>query len=122
MDTKEKLNNVLSWLNEEYGQDSEKYSIFEGAKPEVIRFSDDIAVSLWACGAIVCIGSILYFFSEDDDYWYMKDNGSQGCFSIGWSESFINAMKSMKEYVDKNGEPVYYVGTGKICHYELKGE
>lgn len=32
----EKLRNITEWLNENYNQNSEKYSIVVGAKPEVI--------------------------------------------------------------------------------------
>ena len=53
MSTESELKSIVSWLNKKYNQDSDKYSIFEGAKPEVIRFNERTAISLWACGAIV---------------------------------------------------------------------
>jgi hypothetical protein len=64
--TKDKLYQIVEWLDRNYNQDSENYDIFFGAKPSVIRFDDDTAVSLWPCGAVVCIGSLLYFIEEDD--------------------------------------------------------
>ena len=93
-DTKEHLKNIVNWLDENYNQDSENYSIFNGAKPEVIRYDEHTAISLWACGAIVCIKSILYFIEEDDGNWFLSgDYGHQNSFSIGWAKSFlINVM------------------------------
>lgn len=120
---KDKLYSIVNWLNENYNQDSENYSIFVGAKPEVIRYDEHTAISLWACGAIVCCGSLLYFISEDDGNWCMQKSENnyafQNTFSIGWADSFTNAMKQLVEYTKKNGEPVYYSGTRTICHYTL---
>lgn len=125
MNNKEHLKNIVNWLNKNYNQDSENYSIFNGAKPEVIRYDEHTAISLWACGAIVCIESILYFIGEDDGNWFLseEDNhrnyGYQTNFSIGWAESFYNAMKKLEDYINENGEPVYFSGTNTICHYTL---
>lgn len=123
MKLKEKLESIVYWLNENYNQDSENYSISNGAKPEVIRYNKEIAISLWACGAIVCIGSLLYFISEDDGNWFIRDSegdyGLQSTFSIGWAESFTEAIKRLENYINKNGKPVYFSGTNTICHYTL---
>lgn len=140
-ETQLKLQEIVEWLNENYNQDSENYSIFAGAKPEVIRYDEHTAISLWGCGAIVCIKSIMYFISEDDGNWfcsmyydgsdldedgclpsYVKnrpDMGLQGIFSIGWTDSFTTAMLNLKKYVEENGTPVYYSGTKTICHFTL---
>lgn len=123
MKLKEKLESIVNWLNKNYNQDSKNYSIFSGAKPEVIRYNKEIAISLWACGAIVCIGSLLYFISEDDGNWFIRDSegdyGLQSTFSIGWAESFTEAIKRLENYINKNGKPVYFSGTNTICHYTL---
>lgn len=128
MDNKEHLKNIVNWLNKNYNQDSKNYSIFNGAKPEVIRYDEHTAISLWACGAIVCIKSIMYFIGEDDGNWFLseakrsgkyEDYGYQDQFSIGWAKSFYNAMKKLEDYINKNGECVYYSGTNIICHYTL---
>lgn len=128
MDNKEHLKNIVNWLNKNYNQDSKNYSIFNGAKPEVIRYDEHTAISLWACGAIVCIKSIMYFIGEDDGNWFLseakrsgkyEDYGYQDQFSIGWAKSFYNAMKKLEDYINKNGERVYYSGTNIICHYTL---
>lgn len=128
MDIKEHLKNIVNWLNKNYNQGSENYSIFSGAKPEVVRYDEYTAISLWACGAIVCIKSILYFINEDDGNWFLseakgneiyEDYGYQIRFSIGWTESFSNAMKRLEDYIKENGEPVYFSGTNTICHYTL---
>lgn len=133
----EKLNDIVDFLNKKFNQGSEEYSIFKGANPQVIRFDNETAISLWACGAIVCINKLVYFIQEDDGNWfapkYIKlENanskfwknhpyiGLQTCFSLGWSESFINAFKSLNDYVKENGVPYYYPSTDIICGYELK--
>ena len=139
--TKTHLKSIENWLNNEYSQDSEKYCIFRGPKPEVVRYDDHTAISFWACGAIVCIYDQMYFIGEDDGNWFLNDGmfnarddykgwenykgyniyGFQDSFSIGWANSFADAMTKLNEYVKENGEPVYFSGIEKkiICHYRL---
>ncbi len=131
MNDKTELEAIVSWLNSHYNQDSDDYSIFNGAKPRVVRYNDNIAISLWGCGAVVCIVDQLYFIGEDDGNWFLREGkdknlprnlyGFATSFSIGWIESFTNALNALKEYVKENGTPVYYAGiTEKIvCHYKL---
>jgi len=123
MKEKEKLDAIVDWLNENYNQDSENYNIFIGAKPEIVKYDEHTALSLWSCGAIVCLGSILYFIEEDDGNWFMSEEkhnyGTQSSFSIGWAESFADALKRLVDYVNENGQPVYFSGTKTICHYQL---
>lgn len=119
METKEILNEVIGYLNRNYYQDSENYDIFNGAKPDVFLYNKNTAVALWSCGAIVCIGSLLYFIGEDDGNWFLTHNGMQNTFSIGWSESFRNAMQRLEEFVKEHGHPVCFSGTDTICHYSL---
>ena len=87
MRTNEVINEIVSWLNDNYNQESENYDIFTGAKPEVIPYDEHIAISLWSCGAIVCINDLLYFIGEDDGNWYVHSDeyhiALQSCFSIG---------------------------------------
>ena len=120
------LNNVVDWLNANYNQESENYNVFVGSKPDVIEYNDHIAISTWACGAIVCVYDILYFICEDDGNWWINKEekeygrcGYQDCFSIGWVNSFINALSNLKKYVEEHGKPVYFSGTETICHYRL---
>ena len=117
----ETLSGILDYLNANYYQDSDNYNLIDGARPIVFRYDEHSAVSLWACGAIVCIEHIMYFIQEDDGCWFVSSNGKavQDCFSLGWSDSFINAMKKLQEYVRDNGTPVYYPNTEDICHYTL---
>ena len=94
---KQKLSEIVSYLNARFNQQSEDYSIFFGAKPQILRYDKETAISLWACGAIVCIGSILYFISEDDGNWFINEKdkyniGLQSSFSIGWADSFVKAL------------------------------
>lgn len=128
MSNKEHLKNIVNWLNKNYNQDSENYSIFSGAKPEVVRYDEHTAISLWACGAIVCISSSLYFIEEDDGNWFLleakneyedEEYGFQNHFSIGWAKSFSEAIKRLENYINENGKPVYFSGTNTICHYTL---
>ena len=89
MNIKEHLKNIVNWLNKNYNQTSENYSIFYGAKPEVVRYDEHTAISLWACGAIICIGSIIYFIGEDDGNWFFLE--SKGCDNYeyyGFRDSF----------------------------------
>ena len=126
--TETKLNGIINYLNERFNQGSNEYNFCLGAKPQVIRYDNDTAISIWACGAIVCIKDIIYFISEDDGNWYCDDRGSQINFSIGWADSFINAFNSLNDYVKENGEAVRYsLGRdsegntiyGDICHHKL---
>ena len=121
---KEKLEAIVSWLNNNYNQESENYNIFVGSKPGVIKYDEHTAISPWACGAIVCIGSLLYFVGEDDGNWLLIEGKEYGCglqdrFSIGWAESFVEAMNKLVEYTKENGQPVYFSGTKVLCHYTL---
>lgn len=119
----DKLKEILDYLNDRFNQESDEYNIFEGAKPQVIRYDEHTAISTWACGAIVCINDLLYFLEEDDGNWFMNQDeyncGYQTTFSIGWAASFINALSKLTEYVQKNGSPIYYSGTNTVCHYTL---
>lgn len=138
---KEKLPCILEMLNEEYCQDSENYTYLENGKQTIIRYDDETVISLWACGAIVCVNSIMYFIQEDDGYWFCPEYidkedinedglvdswsynharvGMQSTFSVGWIDSFTKAMKKLKDYLKEHGTPVYYSRTDKICHYTL---
>lgn len=125
---KDELTLVVDWLNKNYNQDSENYNVFFGSKPGVVKYNDHIAISLWGCGAVVCIYDMLYFVEEDDGSWWIKEEedkkygeyGYQGSFSIAWAEGFAEAVKRLKEYVYANGKPVYYSGTDVVCHYRLE--
>jgi hypothetical protein len=54
--------------------------------------------------------------TDDTDYVY----ATQTHFSIAWAKSFVDAMNRLTEYVEENGEPVYFSGTNVLCHYTLK--
>lgn len=111
------LKNIINYLNDNYNQASENYNFILGAKPEVIKYANNIAISFWACGAIVCIDHLLYFISEDDGYWFLEENP---CFSIGWLPSYSEALDRLQKYVNNNGKPVYYKDTDVLCHYTLE--
>ena len=132
MKMKSKLKAICSWLNANYNQDSENYSIFCGSKPGIIKYDEHTVISPWACGAIVCIYAQLYFIQEDDGNWFVNEEknneyaeyngfGYQDGFSIAWAESFTNAMLELKKYVYENGTPVYFSGLSEkiVCHYTL---
>lgn len=140
----DKLKAVVEYMNKRFGPESEENDSFLGPKPSVIRYDDKTAIATWACGAVVCIGSAMFYISEDDGFWFLPEevkidridkNGNYpdwavdcGCkpggTNIAWAESLANAILELKKYVDENGEPVYYSGTTNICYYRLskKGE
>jgi len=129
IDSKIKLKRIIAYMNKHFGQDSEEYSIFWGGKPQVIRYDPTTAISIWSCGAIVCMSRMVYFIQEDDGNWFSEEGG-QSSFSLGWGESFVKAFNDLNEYVKENGVPYYYqLGTDNdgntiysenICGYELK--
>ena len=108
MTTEEQIKEIVNWLNTDYS--------FIESKSEVIRYNEHIAISPWACGAIICIYDQLHFIAEDDGSWFDRDEPS---FSIGWIESYTEALTKLKKYVWENGSPIYYSGTSIICHYTL---
>lgn len=121
-----KLASIVSWLNNHYNQDSDNYNIFVGSKPGIIKYDEHTIISPWACGAIVCCHDMLYFLGEDDGNWFLNDEkkeygnyGYQTHFSLGWADSFIEAINKIMEYVKENGHPVYFSGTDILCHYAL---
>ena len=72
--TKKKLNEVERWLNENYSQQNELgYDLVEESweNPCIVRYDEHTAVAFWTCGAVVCIGHMLYFI-EGDDRTYLK--------------------------------------------------
>ena len=105
----ETLKEIENWLNSQERID----------KTEVIMYNEHIALSFWSCGAIVCIYDRIRFIHEDDDVWYACDGGMQCGFSIGWADSFIDAMNRLKTFVKANGRPIYRHGTNTISHYAL---
>jgi len=129
---RKELSEVVKWLNKNYNkEDSEYYDVLHTTEPNVVRYNDHIAISLWACGAIVCIYDQMFFVCEDDEYWWVndiendegdRDYGYQTGFSVAWADSFVNAMAELKKYVWENGTPVYFSGFGDakiVCHYRL---
>jgi hypothetical protein len=94
---KVKLNNIVDWLNKNYNQDSENYSIFNGAKPDVFRYDEHTAISLWSCGAIILIESILYFIEEDDGNWYLLESKRREKF-----EDYGYQDKKQEQMADKS--------------------
>lgn len=131
--TEEKLNKIVTYLEDNFNQSSVNYSLIYGPIPQVIRFDEETAISTWACGAIVCIKHLLYFIGEDDGHWFCNKTeynlGYQTGFSIGWSDSFVKALTDLQDYVKDNGTPMRYVIDydpqdnpvyGKICGYTLE--
>lgn len=115
------LSSIVDYLNENYSQDSSNYCIFRGAKPEVIKYDEHTVISFWACGAVVCRGSILSFIYEDDGNWFIAEEASEQSFSVGWSSSFRDALQRIEDYVKENGKPVYFEGIEEkvIAYYAI---
>ena len=126
---KDYLFEIEDWLNINYNQASENYSMINGAKPGIVKYDEHTIISFWKCGAIVYIKELLYFINEDDGNWfingtkqYCDDDCNWGMllpFSVGLAPSFIEAMQRIVDYSREHGEPVYYSGTDIICHYKI---
>lgn len=130
---KKKLDKIVEYMNERFSQASSEYSLICGAKPLVIRFDPETAISTWACGAVVCIKHSLFFISEDDGHWFYHSINDtnialQNPFSVGWIDDFAEALRSLNKYLTDNGKPVLEIlGTnddgsieyGDIAYYEL---
>jgi len=94
------LDNIVEYLNENFSQDSEHYEWLEDPNSPIIPYGSSL-ISLWACGAVVCIGHLLYFITEDDGSWFIdeteNDCGVQNSFSIAWADSFTTAIQKLRE-------------------------
>lgn len=121
-----KLKQIADWLESRFNQETitvDQYVIQPNV--EVLKYDEHTAISLWECGAIVCIGSILYFVGEDDGNWFVCNDddfvGFQSAFCIGWTSSFIAALERLEKYVNDHGTPIYWSGNPEkgICHYKL---
>ena len=97
MTTENILDEIIDYLNDNYNQESEDYDLVMGPKPVIVEYSDNIPISFWACGAIICINDILYFISEDDGNWFREEDPR---LSIVWANSYISALINIKEYVN----------------------
>lgn len=124
------LEGVVEYLNDNYGPDE--------SHPKgviIYPYVDKIVFTCWDCGAIVYVNGGIYYISEDDGYWWVEKstfqiNGSNTREVFGYLDEGIciayapyiaDALIRLKEYVDKNGTPVYYAGIEppRICHYIL---
>ncbi len=97
---RQKLNEIVAYLNEHFHQESKNYDIANGPKSTIVIFDNETIISTWACGAIVSINKIIYFISEDDGRWYYTETenyiGVKAYFSIYWIDSFIKALDNLK--------------------------
>lgn len=124
------LEGVAEYLNDNYGPDE--------SHPKgviIYPYADKIVFTCWECGAIVYVNGGIYYISEDDGYWWVEKSTFQisgpvtrevfgyetGGTCISWAQDIADALIRLKEYVDKNGTPVYYAGIEppRICHYIL---
>ena len=128
--TKKKLNEVEKWLNENYSQQNENgYDIVEESweNPCIVRYDEHTAVAFWTCGAVVCIGGMLYFIEGDDGIWVVNErktkigtviSGMLPGFTVMLAGKLSEALTMMEKYVRENGK--YVEGTGRtIAHYTL---
>ena len=128
--TKKKLNEVERWLNENYSQQNELgYDIVEESweNPCIVRYDEHTAVAFWTCGAVVCIGSMLYFIEGDDGIWVVNErktkigtiiSGMLPGFTVMYAGKLSEALTMMEKYVRENGK---YVEESErtIAHYTL---
>jgi hypothetical protein len=100
------LNKVTDYLNKNYYQSSENYEkIICTDKTNVFTLCDNrCIVSTWQCGAIVSIEKQIFFISEDDGYWFVKNlkdyNGYEyiGCRTGG--SALGNATATARALID----------------------
>ena len=128
--TKKKLNEVERWLNENYSQQNELgYDFVEESweNPCIVRYDEHTAVAFWTCGAVVCIGSMLYFIEGDDGIWVVNERktkigtviaGMLPGFTVMLAGKLSEALTMMEKYVRENGK---YVEESErtIAHYTL---
>ena len=128
--TKKKLNEVERWLNENYSQQNENgYDLVEESweNPCIVRYDEHTAVAFWTCGAVVCIGGMLYFIEGDDGIWVVNERktkigtviaGMLPGFTVMLAGKLSEALTMMEKYVRENGK---YVEESErtIAHYTL---
>lgn len=128
--TNKKLDEVAKWLNDNYSQQNELnfYTVEESwQNPCILRYDEHTAVALWSCGAVVCIGSMLYFIWGDDGIWVvnkMKTKvgtvipGMLSGFTVMLAGKLSEALTMMEKYVRDNGR--YVEETERtMAHYTL---
>ena len=128
--TKKKLNEVERWLNENYSQQNEfGYDLVEESweNPCIVRYDEHTAVAFWTCGAVICIGSMLYFIEGGDGIWVINErktkigtviSGMLPGFTVMYAGKLSEALTMMEKYVRENGK---YVEESErtIAHYTL---
>lgn len=98
----ETLSQVINYLKETYDIDKNYKAYGTRCKTgKVIKFQNNVFISHWELGAIVCIDEVLYFIIEDDGNWLVRKDYSLGSFDIHWLESFINALNLLNNYMKK---------------------
>ena len=112
--TKKKLNEVERWLNENYSQQNELgYDTVEESweKPCIVRYDEHTAVAFWTCGAVVCIGHMLYFIEGDDGIWVVNErktkigtviSGMLPGFTVMLAGKLSEALTMMEKYVEES--------------------
>ena len=96
-------------------------------KPCIVRYDEHTAVAFWACGAVVCIGSMLYFIEGGDGIWVVNErktkvgtviSGMLPGFTVMLAGKLSEALTMMEKYVRENGR---YVEESErtIAHYTL---
>ena len=128
--TKKKLNEVERWLNENYSQENElafDLVVRSWKNPCIVRYDEHTAVAFWTCGAVVCIGSMLYFIEGGDGIWVVNErktkvgtviSGMLPGFTVMLAGKLSEALTMMEKYVRENGK---YVGESERtkAHYTL---
>lgn len=96
------LDQVINYLKDTYDIDK-NYKAY-GTRCEtdkIIKFQNNVFISHWELGAIVCIDEVLYFIMENDGNWLVRKDYSLGSFNIYWLESFIKALNLLNNYMKK---------------------
>ena len=128
--TKKKLDEVARWLNENYSQQNElafDIVVSSWKNPCIVRYDEHTAVAFWTCGAVVCIGGMLYFIEGDNGIWVVNErkteigtviSGMLPGFTVMLAGKLSEALTMMEKYVMENGK---YVEESErtIAHYTL---
>lgn len=116
--TKKKLDEVARWLNENYSQQNElAFDLVVRARknPCIVRYDEHTVVAFWTCGAVICIGSMLYFIEGGDGIWVVNErktkigtviSGMLPGFTVMLAGKLSEALTMMEKYVRENGKYV----------------
>lgn len=104
------LNQVINYLKDTYDIDKNYKAYGNRCKTDkIIKFQNNVFISHWELGAIVCIDEILYFIFENDGRWFIRKDYSLDSFHISWLDSFIKALNLLNNYMKKKNKKTTWI-------------